>query len=135
MEKLLDDAIALIKDYNERYNTFFVPTKPWRLYPGIDGNYEFKDQSWPSCKKAGVYLILSEENEVIYVGQSLCFGSRFYQYFHDDNGTCVVRSPYWTKKPHAIVVLEAPDDRKYERLSLEEFLIQGLLPIDNTRGK
>ena len=135
MNKTLDDAIALVKMYNERYGTAFLPTSPWRLYPGLDGNCEFRDQSWPCCEKAGVYLILSEDNEVIYVGQSLCFGSRFYQYFQDDNGTCVVRSPYWTKKPHALVALEAPKDRKYERLSLEEFLIQRLQPVDNTIGK
>lgn len=37
--------------------------------------------------------------------------------------------------PYAIVAIQAPDEKKYERLSLEEYLIQNLLPIDNVRGK
>lgn len=85
--------------------------------------------------RAGVYLILDESGEIIYVGQSLSFGYRFYQYFLDKNGTCVVRSQNWTKVPAAIVAIAAPDDKKYERLSLEEYLIERLSPVDNIRGK
>lgn len=135
MENNLFHALKLIEEYNQTYNTTFVATEPYNLYPSKDGICEFRDQSWPCNGHAGIYLILSEDKEVLYVGQSLSFGSRFYQYFKDVNGTCVVRSEYWSKTPTAIVAVPAPDDKKYERLSLEEFLIQGLQPCDNERGK
>lgn len=135
MECNLTNAQKLIEEYNRRYNTSFNTTGPYRLFPGEDGVCEFKDQSWPCNGHAGVYLILSEDGEIIYIGQSLSFGYRFYQYFKEDNGTCVIRSANWSKKPASIVAVAAPDDKKYERLSLEEYLIQNLKPIDNVRGK
>lgn len=134
MNQLLD-AINFIKDYNDRYQTSFQISDKYSLFPHEEGEYGFKENSWPGNGKSGVYLILDENEEVIYVGQSKSFGSRFYQYFKDDNGTCVVRSPYWSKTPSHIVTIIAPDNAKYERLSLEEYLIMELSPIDNIRGK
>ncbi len=135
MECNLANAKRLIEEYNRLYNTSFNTTGPYRLFPDAEGVCEFKDQSWPCNGHAGVYLILSDNGEVIYIGQSLSFGYRFYQYFKEDNGTCVIRSANWSKKPTSIVAVAAPDDKKYERLSLEEYLIQNLKPIDNIRGK
>lgn len=131
----LNHALSLIEKYNQEYKTAFQASDIYHLYTSEDGVCEFKGQSWPCNGHAGVYMILSEKKEVLYVGQTLSFGSRFYQYFKDKNGTCVVRSPYWSETPNAIVAIPAPDDKKYERLSLEEYLIERLQPTDNTRGK
>lgn len=135
MECSLTNAQKLIEEYNRSYGTSFITSEPYRLFPDEDGVCEFKDQSWPCNGHAGVYLILANDGELLYVGQTLSFGYRFYQYFKDDNGTCVVRSSNWSKEPVAIVAVAADDDKKYERLSLEEYLIQKLQPIDNVRGK
>lgn len=131
----LENVRRLIEEYNQLYGTSFTTTDPYHLFPGEDGEYEFKDQLWPCNGHAGVYLILDDRNEIIYVGQSLSFGRRFYRYFKDVDGHCEVRSSNWTKQPAAIVAIAAPDDKKYERLSLEEYLIERLSPVDNIRGK
>lgn len=135
MECSLTNAQKLIEEYNRLYGTSFTTTDPYRLFPGEDGEYEFKNKSWPCNGRAGVYLIMDENCDIIYVGQTLSFGYRFYQYFKDKNGTCVVRSQNWSKEPAIIVAVAAPDNKKYERLSLEEFLIERLTPIDNIRRK
>lgn len=135
MRDNLSNALKLIEEYNQLYNTSFKALPPYRLFPGDDGDYEFKNQQWPGNEHAGVYLILSRTGEVIYVGQSLPFGSRFYQYFRNEGGKCIILSDNWSAMPYAIVAIQAPDEKKYERLSLEEYLIQNLLPIDNVRGK
>lgn len=135
MECSLTNARKLIEEYNRYYHTSFNMSEPWHLFPNKYGVCEFSDQTWPCNGRAGVYLILAEDGEVLYVGQTLSFGYRFSQYFKNDNGNCVIRSSSWSEKPASIVVVAAPDDKQYERLSLEEYLIENLKPIDNTRGK
>ena len=136
MESNKTKALELIEEYNQHYHTEFEPLKPYHLFPNKNGECEFKNQSWPGNERAGVYLILSKDDEVLYVGESNSLGRRFYSYFRPgDNGECIVLSENWSEKPYAIIAIPAPDDRKYERLSLEEYLIQYLRPIDNVRGK
>lgn len=135
MSNKLADAELLLNAYNNRYHTTFVLGEKYRLFPQEEGEYGFKENTWPCNGRAGVYLILDDNDEVIYIGQSKSFGYRFYQYFKDDNGTCVVKSPYWSKKPEAIVAIPAPDCAQYERLSLEEYLISNMKPVDNIMGK
>ena len=135
MHKTLEEALSLVNAYNQKYNTSFEADRLYELFPVGDGKYGFKENSWPCNGKAGVYLILDENKNIIYVGQSSSLSYRFYQYFKDEDGVCVVRSSYWTATPHFIVAIAAPDDAKYERLSLEEYLIERLQPSDNTRGK
>lgn len=135
MECNLINALKLVEEYNLLYHTKFEGSPKYRLVPDGKGVCEFKERSWPCNGHAGVYLILAAKDEVVYIGQSISFGYRFYQYFKDNNGTCVPRSENWTKDPAGIVAISAPDDKKYERLSLEEYLIERLKPIDNTRGK
>ena len=134
-DKSVSFAKKLVENYNSKYNTSFQLYQPYKLTRCSDGEYGFENSQWPCNGKVGVYLILSDDDDVIYVGQTRSFGYRFYQYFKDDDGTCVPRSPYWTKTPKTIVAIPAPNDAKYERPSLEEYLIENLNPCDNTRGK
>ncbi|MBD5295989.1 MAG: GIY-YIG nuclease family protein [Bacteroides sp.] len=135
MNKTLKDAQLLIKAYNDEYHTEFEPMQKYDLFPENDETYGFKQQ-WPGNGKAGVYLILDKDQQVIYVGQTSSFGSRFYQYFKPAGDLCIIRSSFWEGAPRYIVAIPVPNqDKKYERLSLEEYLIEKLNPIDNTRGK
>ena len=135
MQCNLANAQKLIEEYNRLYKTSFKMSECWRLFPDKDGVCDFRDRQWPGNGHAGVYLVMAQDGEVIYVGQTLSLGYRFSQYFKNDNGNCVVRSSSWSETPASLVVIEADDDRKYERLSLEEYLIERLMPIDNIRGK
>ena len=128
-------TLELVDEYNKHYHTKFEPLKPYHLFPDESGKCEFENQSWPGNERAGVYLILSKDDEVLYVGESNSLGRRFYSYFRSVDGKCIILSDNWSKEPYAIISIPAPDDRRYERLSLEEYLIQNLRPIDNIRGK
>ena len=135
MNKTLDEARSLVSAYNLKYNTEFVLEEVYTLWPDKDGEYGIKEYSWPGNQKAGVYLILDELDNIIYVGQSSSLGRRFYHYFKGSDGVCTYREGSWSATPKAIVAIVAPDDARYERLSLEEYLIERLQPVDNIRGK
>lgn len=134
IEQTLENARDLVKKYNDEYDTNFELDKEYSLYPDKDCEYGFRNCQ-PFYNKGGVYLILDENKNILYVGQTKYFGSRFYYYFKaDQNGNCIPVHN-WTKKPYAIVAIPTIDEKKYERLSLEEYLIQNLQPADNTLGK
>lgn len=135
MDNSFATAKHLIEKYNQMYNTNFVCEPKWRLRPDENGEWEFKDEVWPGIHKAGVYLFLSQDDRVIYVGQGISLSRRFYDRFRNENGIGVHKNDSWSEPIYSIVAIVAPDERKYERLSLEEFLIGELQPIDNTRGK
>ena len=129
----IKDAESLITAYNQRYNTQFRLHEKYDLFPESKDDYGFRNP-WPCYDKAGVYLILSSDEEIIYVGQSRSMGSRFYRYFKDKEGSCVIMDN-WTKKPRYIIAIPSEEGAAYERLSLEEYLIERLAPSDNTLGK
>lgn len=135
MECSLTNAQKLIEEYNRLYGTSFTTTDPYRLFPGEDGEYEFKNKSWPCNGMGGVYLILSKNLKVIYIGEALWFGRAFYSHFKPNGDKCEIISNNWKAKPYAIVAIPAPDDRKFERSSLKRYLVQKLKPIDNTLEK
>lgn len=135
MECNLANAQRLIEEYNRLYSTSFCATKPYRLFPGEDGVCEFCDQQWPGNGLGGVYLVLSENLDVIYVGETLWFGRAFYSHFKPHGDKCEIISGDWKVRPYAIVAIPAPEDRKYERSSLKRYLVQILKPIDNTLDK
>ena len=124
MYKDLNRAINLTDQYNTLYKTSFTPTPKWRLFPEEDGICEFANQQWICNGMSRLYLLLFQANKELYVAQSLSFGRWCYQYFKDNNGTCVGCSPHWSDLPVSIVAIPAPEDKEFEKLSLEDFLIK-----------
>lgn len=126
-----------LEEYNSRYNTQFRLGDKYALFPNGD-EYGYKEDEWPGNNHAGVYFVLSEDYQLLYVGQSKDLGLRCYQHFPPKKGqnniVCTI-SEIWSKQPYFLYVATAPDNAIWERLSLEEFLIQILKPTDNTLGK
>lgn len=132
----IEDVDKLLHEYNQKYNTQFKMSMKYALFPKED-EYGYT-KSWPGNGSAGVYFLMSEDNHLIYVGQSKDLGQRFYQHFppkeNSSKSTCTF-SENWSIKPYSIYVTTTPENAKWERLSLEEYLIQNLNPIDNKQGK
>lgn len=132
----LDNAISLIQVYIDRYKVKLEVTEPFDLFPENSEKYSIANNSWPGNHRAGAYLILNPEFEVIYIGQSDSLGRRFSQYFKSCGGKCEIIHPHsWNGLPRYIVSVVVPKKEQHIRLSLEEYLIQGLDPIDNIRGR
>lgn len=129
----MEKTRKLVEQYNKKYLTDFSLGEPYNLYPKSRNEFGFYG-TWPSCEKGGVYLILDENKNVIYVGETNAYGRRFKYYFDKDADGCCVLNQHWKGNPHYIITLEAPADALYERLSLEAFLIKELEPIDNTKN-
>ena len=127
-------ALELVAYYQMRYNTKFEISSLYSLFPE-EGEYGFTE-SWPFLNNGGVYLILDESKSVIYVGKADIFGRRLYGHFRaDSEGNCIIYESGWKNQPRYIINIKVEDDRIYENLSLEGYLIQKLDPDDNTIGR
>ncbi len=61
---------------------------------------------------------------------AICLGKRLYEHFHGSVGNCKP-TEFWEIPPRYIICIPAPDNAKWERLSLEEYLIQYFDPYEN----
>ena len=86
------------------------------------------ENCWPQCypyaDRPGVYLIMDDKDNVLYIGKSsVAIGRRLGSYFcYDGEGKCRVRSPYWSTSPKYIAAIAVPFDSAFECAALEEFL-------------
>ena len=123
-------------EYNCRYQTAFKLSEKYSLFPN-EGEYGYNDE-WPGNKHAGVYFVIAQDGDLLYVGESQQIGRRLYEHFppicSSSTLKCYIKET-WHKRPYYLYVAIAPDDATWERLSLEAFLIQTLNPSDNSRGK
>lgn len=127
-------ALELIEYYQLRYNTRFEISNIYSLFPEGD-EYGFTE-SWPFLNNGGVYLILDKNKNVIYVGKTDNFGHRLYDHFREGSeGECIIFEKGWKNQPHYIINIKVSDERIYENLSLEGYLISILDPDDNTIGR
>lgn len=131
--QLINEALS---EYNKRYNTSFNLLSKYPLFPKErECGYNV---SWPGNNHAGVYFVMTKDDEILYVGQSKNIGKRLNDHFPPQNKglskICTFKEK-WRKDPNYLYVATTPNDAIWERLSLEEFLIQKLNPIDNTQGK
>lgn len=129
MLNLLDEALA---EYNSRYNTSFNHSDLWLLFPTSKEQYGFHGQ-WPHGDYPGVYVIFDKDMNIIYVGMASSLGRRLYDHFR--GGQECVFTENWNISPNALVTIPVDKNASWERLSLEEFLIQKFNPSENVRGK
>lgn len=113
----------------------FHESELYDLYPGIETVHETK-KSWPEqwdhSGRAGIYLFLDENLEVVYIGKSNHFGSRFGSYFGFDTDKSCKTKYTWKTIPRFVITIAVPDDSKFESSALEEFLLSKFLTSDNT---
>lgn len=127
-------ALELVACYQMRYNTQFEISPIYSLYPE-EGEYGFTE-SWPFHNNGGVYLILDESKNVIYVGKADRFGRRLSDHFRvDPKGGCRIHAQGWKNEPRYVINIKVTEERLYENLSLEGYLINILDPDDNTIGR
>lgn len=90
---------------------------------------------WPYSKRAGVYLVFSRDEDVLYVGTAWVIGERLSDHFRSDAaGACVCPKTYHWSKPFVyLITVAVPEARRFEASCLEEFLIEKFPDSDNTR--
>lgn len=100
-----------------------------------DGSSPWSDP-WPFDKRAGVYFILSEDHQILYIGKTSmaqCLGKRLYCHF--GGGTeCEYDAAGWGTEPYFVVNIAVPLESPFEAPALEEFLIAELSPKLNFHG-
>ncbi|QNM86853.1 GIY-YIG nuclease family protein [Polaribacter pectinis] len=139
----IEEAKELVKKYeldfrNPKLEGFEI-SKNYDLFP--DKSSDKYASKWPDKYyhngRFGVYLILDEKLEVIYVGKANNIGKRLGSYFmyNKDDKSCLIRHDSWKKRPKYICSIAVSDKTWFECLSLEEYLIHNIKPIDNIRSK
>lgn len=94
---------------------------------------------WPNCHDAGVYALLDEQLNVLYIGKASLrssIGGRLSSYcaYRSDKTCRLKHDGYWTKTPRYAWSVAVPETTPFEAPALEEFLIRELQPSDNTAG-
>lgn len=134
----LNEVIDKIHFYERQYRNQelakFLISDLYDLFPANSEVY-----GWPKCypfvDRAGIYLLMDDEENVLYVGKSsVAIGSRLGSYFcYDaDRKSCHIQSPYWTVRPRYIVAVAVPVDSAFECASLEEYLLNNIQTSDNS---
>ena len=132
------DALEQVEFYEKTFRNpdrdKFLKSQLYDLYPDKETVHEIK-KSWPEpwehSAKAGVYLFLDEDLEVVYIGKSNQFGSRFGSYFaYDYDKKCKTKHT-WIATPRFVITIAVPDDSKFESTALEEFLLSKIVTSDN----
>ena len=80
---MVEVTIQIIKKeldkYNCRYRTAFMLSEKYSLFPK-EGEYGYNDE-WPGNKHAGIYFVIAQDGEILYVGESQQIGRRLYEHF------------------------------------------------------
>jgi len=105
----------------------------------ISSRYDLKSdwpKTWPDNEKPGVYLLLDEQTNILYVGKSsVCIGSRLNAHFHyGAKRECVPYSDQLSSI-RFIWTIGFSADNWFLSTALEEYLIAELDPDFNKVGR
>lgn len=133
-----NDDLELVNEYSEKYRGKhlgeFKISAIYDLFPDSKDTYGWFHE-WPNNGKYVIYLIMDENQDVIYVGESTNIGNRLGNYFQksEDKSCKIIHN--WDKIPRYVCTIAVPSETWFERLALEEFLIYNVQPIDNKKSK
>jgi len=143
----LKDAKNKIEEYAKKFRNTSLP--PLNI-SGLYDLFPYEEQilpeiipvaSWPdnypNADKKGVYLILDDELNILYIGKASMnnwLGNRLGNYFGYENNTrkCKVWHTNWTAKPRYVLTVGFNDTLGFEAPALEEFLLGTVETSDNT---
>ena len=91
--------------------------------------------SYPYDRTAGVYSILSNELEVLYIGETDNFSARMAKYFRGSIISGCSFTDEWKVSPRYVHFYIAPEGSKFETPALEAFLILEIPDLVNRRIK
>lgn len=124
---------SYIDTYNDCYNTSFTElTERYSLFPKGDNEYGYTKE-WPNNNMPGVYFVLDQNEELLYIGQSKSLGKRLYNHFPPSSNGCTIKEGEKLKGACYLYTTSCPKEKPWERLSLEEYLINELNPPRNER--
>jgi hypothetical protein len=126
----LTELHTFIDQFNE---LFPRPNMPALQVSGIC-NVTDPSIPWPDADKPGVYALLENDDEVVYVGKASCnrvLGYRLRDHF-DRYGK--PKQEYFAEVT-SFVVIAFPPDRAFEAPAAEEYLIAKLNPPKNGTGR
>ena len=151
MPKTIDDATAFVAEFCAKYRRpefgVLTPSDLYDLHPEVEPRPKVSPlsqwpHSWPGSGPPGVYILLNERQEVIYVGKASMgnvLGKRLGAYFQYEPGTPRCRAVHrWDSvggEPRFVVTVPVRGDMSFEAAALEEFLIGRLDPPGNTLGR
>jgi len=132
-----------LHEYVSRYRRSDLPElevgNPLDLFPEEPISCDFVpeltwEHEWPFNNRSGVYLIYSDKQDLLYIGQAHRLGKRLYDYFGGGK-VCRLRHETWPQRPRFVINIAVPDDMAWEKAGLESFLIQKLQPFCNVIGR
>ena len=138
-----DDLRVAVREYAEHHRH---PERPslevapiYDLFPAeAQSDHAWPDQ-WPHASRKGVYIIMDEQLNVLYVGKASfenTIGARLGSYFaFATDRACKIVDENWSAPPRYVSSVAVPDDSAFEAPALEEYLIRKLVPRDNTVGR
>ena len=130
------NSIKNVEKYLKEFCRLHMGINSLELSKPLDIKGSFEDE-YPDGEFPGVYVLSNKNNEVVRIGHTgRSFDIRLDSYFVWHK-TPSVGSPANKEGKGARYVRTIPfgDDLKYMRLSLEEFLIERIKPINNQHGK
>lgn len=88
--------------------------------------------NWPLADRPGVYLVIGEKMQLLYVGKSVSLGYRLSSYFRWSAGRgsfCRIVHTAWKTRPMFVATIAVAE--AFEAAALEEYLIAKLHPEEN----
>ena len=103
---------SYIDTYNNCYNTSFTElTERYSLFPKGDNEYGYTKE-WPNNNMPGVYFVLDQNEELLYIGQSKSLGKRLYNHFPPSSNGCTIKQgETLNDKREALIARPSPNCR------------------------
>ena len=141
-ERLVDEVNTYTKKFRGINLEPFELGPLYDLFPCKDtNNLNAKlgwNQTWPSNGKPGIYVFLSENGEVLYVGKSSSnstVSARLSAYCaYGEDKKCKLKHDSWKVEPRYVWIVGVPNITWFEAAALEEYLIRNLSPSENKIG-